>query len=268
MTWEVTPDDPTTKTDHLRAVLKGIDPEVFQGIPTYLIVYTEEALVVALGRDNKFETLHEVLAGVENSAGSNFESALGKAMELIGGEAGIDPILDRTALFLSTDGDDYGERDQTIALASELRDMNAAMQCLGVGYDWNHNHIYDIASAAGYSAWSHTPMKDGNDKFGSLVTSLISELRTSEHYLKVIAPKTFAGFYGQTPAIREVVNHILYMGYQREPIGVFFSKDPAPFLELEFGRSVSDPAAQRKPIPIIDHKSAGTHFEQLKKSKT
>ncbi len=172
----------------------------------------------------------------------------------------------RSIICFVTDGHDrYVHADVPAALMQQLRDQNATVFVLGIGEDYSMPRIMKLAGYAGASSWSHLPLDVKElDVFDVQLPELIKQVLASEHYLQFSVTGSFTEAAAVAPSVRfaPAESGLIFPGYVREARGIVFEKRDDLRISLRAGRSVHDPDALVREVPIVDLEDASAEFER------
>jgi hypothetical protein len=172
----------------------------------------------------------------------------------------------RSLVFLLTDGEESTPKEHSPIL-KDIRDANALTFICGIGEDYNMARVLEMASAAGWAGWSHEPTQSGaEDVFKVKLPTLLHELATQKHYVKIVASGDYRKLTAISPAFHDVPRgEPIYAGHSGTSAGLMFQESLRTdlFLEAQAGRHVGDKSPFTMGIPILDAEAAaGPHFEQ------
>lgn len=261
----VEPHSEESKIDHVRRQLGRLGQSFLPETRISLVTLNSTAELIRVTDQGGIGALQAEVAKIVAGGKTNFEPALQAADARLQDHAATHPFA-RSAVIFITDGIDGGSRERAQKLAETIRDKNAGTFIVGVGSDYDLGNLFQLASNFGFSGWAHTPTPEGANVFRLLLPAVLADMQSAEHYLEVKASGSIAKMYGITPAIREAIDGVFYIGYQHQGVGICFVDDDAEFT-LEVKSHAADKQGTIQAIPIIDVDAAGAHYEKLQMAR-
>ncbi|MBX7144947.1 MAG: VWA domain-containing protein [Oligoflexia bacterium] len=247
------------KLRHAHELIARLQGDIFPDANIRVVSFNRRAEIAQNGQKLTLAAALSVIARTIPDGDTDFSPALGSTQGLLSAAA---PEARKLVLFF-TDGNNFGDKSAAEDLARSIGATNAATYLIGIGADYNLEHLVALAGAFGDAAWEHTPNPDQKRRFGPLLMDFIQDLRAQEFALEIHASGNLAGMFSVTPSIRAAADGVAFVGYHAEGIALCFSRDDSPTLQLAVKSHRADNTGQLQDIPILDAEAAAAHFEKL-----